>query len=167
MGRAQGPRQRGGRVVTSPAGLRARRCSRSSRPRSRHTCVVGGCRECGVFFARRGSGGLRFPPPGFPPRSPPFRGAPFLCGSSTGGKTHPRSFASLSHWGQPHGGHFRFFCRRPSAFAKATADTVGSPRWKSPRRSLNTPVPPQSCGGRSRVRRRSASHTAPALRGLR
>ena len=58
--------------------------------------------------------GLRFPPPWFSPRRPPFGGAPFECGSSAGGKTHPRSLTSFVHWGQPHGGHFRLWCRRPS-----------------------------------------------------
>ena len=52
-----------GRAVTSPAGLRARRGTRS---------------RCAVrVLARRGGVGLRFPPPGFSPRRPPFGGAPF------------------------------------------------------------------------------------------
>ena len=61
--------------VTSPAGLRARRCSRSSRPRRLRR--VTGVRVC----ERRGggeAGGCGFPRLGFPPgatlsEAPPFR----------------------------------------------------------------------------------------------
>ena len=153
MGRAQEPRQRGGRVVTSPAGLRARRCGRSSRPRRLRR--VSGVR---VFIqARRGGGGLRFPPPWFSPRRPPFGGAPFPSADHRpGGKPIPvHSLRSFT------GGN------RTAAIFVFFAAALRVPPPEIPRRSLNTPVPPQSCGGRSRVRRRSASRTAPALRGLR
>ena len=138
--------------VTSPAGLRARRCSRS---------------RCAVrVLARRGGVGLRvaalfallsrstrgrvaidlaftlrlwfglctrlFLRLGFPPCTP-LSEAPFSSAvHRPGGKPIPVRSLALPHWGQPHGGHFRFECRRPSAFAKATADTVGSRRLKSP-----------------------------------
>ena len=70
-------------------------------------------RPVGFLYARRGGGWLRFPRLGFPP-APPFRGSPFLLRFIGRWKTHPRSLTSFVHWGQPHGGHFRLWCRRPS-----------------------------------------------------
>ena len=74
--------------VTSPAGLRARRCSRSSRPRRLRQ--VSGVRV--ILGAAWGGGAAVFPAWVFPP-APPFRRRPLSeCGSSAGGQTHPRKF---------------------------------------------------------------------------
>ena len=79
--------------------------------------------RCGVLLGAAGRRGAAVSPAWVFPPAPPFRRRPLSeCGSSAGGQTHPRSLAALVHWGQPHGGHFRLLCRRPSAFAKATAD---------------------------------------------
>ena len=155
MGRAQGPRQREDALSRSLRG-----CGRA--------VVAAPAARCG--FWRGGGAGPRFPPPGFSPRRPPFPGlrplgcghasgrkrppggAPFECGSSAGGQTHPRSVACAPSLGAT--------ARRPFSFVWAAALRVPP---EIPRRSLNTPIPPQSCGGRSRVRRRDASRTAPAL----
>ena len=126
--------------------LRSARCARGGRgaPRRRAPAVAGsrhllgcgravvaappdhaacgGCRECGNLFAQRGGGGLRFPPPWFSPRRPLFGGAPFLCGSSAGGQTHPRSVAGAPSLGAT--------ARRP--FSLRAPPPFGSPRLKSP-----------------------------------
>ena len=123
MRRAQGPRQREDALSRSLRGFGRAVVPRAASLRDARPVA---------FCARRGGAGLRFPPPGFSPRRPPFEGAPFRVRIIGLGQTHPRSLAALVHWGQPHGGHFRLLCRRPSAFAKAMADTVGSPAEISP-----------------------------------
>ena len=138
-----------GRAVTSPAGLRARRCGRSSQPRR----LAAGVGSAGLDWRGGEAGGCGFPRLGFPPGAPLSEAPPSFCGSSAGGQTHPRSLALARSLGAT--------ARRPFSFVWAAALRVPPP--EIPRRSLNTPVPPQSCGGRSRVRRRSASRTAPAL----
>lgn len=72
----------GARPGAAPPRLRSasrllRGCGRAVVPRAPDHAAYGGCRECGLFLARRGGGGLRFPPPGFSPRRPLFGGAPF------------------------------------------------------------------------------------------
>ena len=69
MGRAQAPRQR-----ETALSRHLRGCGRAVVPRA---ASLRDARPAGFLKARRGSGGLRFPPPGFSPRRPPFGGAPF------------------------------------------------------------------------------------------
>ena len=110
-----------------------------------------------VVFKRGGkAGGCGFPRLGFPPASP-FPGpspvglrprlrpraasgrCPFRVRIIGRGKTHPRSLACARSLGAT--------ARRPFSFVVAAALRVPPP--ENPRRSLNTPIPPQSCGGRS------------------
>ena len=109
----------------------------SARPRCRVTCVAAGAplfplplRGAGFDWRGGEAGGCGFPRLGFPP-APPFPGlrpldsghasgrerppggAPFECGSSAGGKPIPVHSLTLPHWGQPHGGQFCPFFRRP------------------------------------------------------
>ena len=106
-----------------------------------------------AFCARRGGGRLRFPPPWFSPGAPiPRRPLP-SADHRPGGKPIPvHSLRSFT------GGN------RTAAIFVYGAAALRVPPPKSPRRSLNIPIPPQSCGGRSRAAQaRRGSHCSGAF----
>ena len=109
-------------------------------------------RGAGYSLRGGGSGELRFPPPWFSPGTP-FSRRPLRVRSIGQGKPHPRSVAFAPSLGATP--------RRPFSFR--VPPPFGPPPPKTPRRSLNTPWPPQSCGGGPRLCRRDASRTAPAF----
>ena len=92
----------------SAAAEEARRCTRSSRPRRLRR--VSGVRG----LARRGGVGCGFPRLGFPPGAPLSEAPLSSADHRPGGKPIPVRSLALPRWGQPHGGHFRLWCRRPS-----------------------------------------------------
>ena len=75
--------------------------------------AYGGCRECGVWRGGEAWGAVS--PALVSPPAPPFRRRPlFSADHRPGGKPIPVRSLALPRWGQPHGGHFRLWCRRPS-----------------------------------------------------
>ena len=96
-----------GRAVTSPAGLRARRCPPGRFPAGRAAR--------GFYSSAAGRRGAAVSPAWVFPPAPPFRRRPLSSADHRpGGKPIPVRSLALPRWGQPHGGQFRFFCRRPS-----------------------------------------------------
>ena len=100
MGRAQGPRQREGAL------------SRSLRGGGRAVEPAPAAR-CG-FWRGGEAWGCGFPRLGFPPGAPLSEAPLSSADHRPGGKPIPVRSLALPHWGQPHGGHFRLWCRRPS-----------------------------------------------------
>ena len=113
--------------------------------------AYGGCRECGVWRGGEAWGAVS--PALVSPPAPPFRRRPFRV-RIFGRWKNPSPFACCA---RSLGGN------RAAASFVSSAAALRVPPPEIPCRSLNTPVPPQSCGGRSRVRRRDASRTTPAL----
>ena len=111
----------------------------------------GGCRECG-FWRGGEAGGCGFPRLGFPPGAPLSEAPPSTADHRPGGKPIPvHSLRSFT------GGN------RTAASCVYSAAALRVPPPEIPRRSLNTPVPPQSCGGRSRAAQaRRGSHCSGA-----
>lgn len=112
----------------SPAGLRARHCSRSSRPRRLRR--VSGVR---VLFRRGGEeGGCGSPALVFPP-SPPLWRRPFRVRIIGRGGT-PSPFGRLRSLtgGNRTAAIFVCLCRRPSAFARLWRTQSGPPAEISP-----------------------------------